>query len=297
MKFGAMVCVAALGMGVQPGSGGDRVAPDPGSFGIKAVTRPSQDAVTGFNFSVTIEDVLVKVGDRVVEGQPMVRADATDAEASVELQTLRAESELDVQAAEKALELSQVEFQATKQAYEGGGGSTIELDRARLAAENAKLSLEASRQRMREQQIQLRQLQARLDEHTVTSPFDGIVESVLVDVGDTVRESDPIVRVVSIDPLWIDVATPTEQTLGLKPGDPAWALVRIGDEARLLRATIVGISPVADSVTGARRVRVEASNPDALPAGLQVFVRFTQPDQTWMDYFESQDASGAGDTG
>jgi len=122
MKFGALVFLAAIGMGFQPGTGRDRVMPDPGGFGIKAVTRPSQDAVTGFNFSVTIEEVLVKVGDRVVAGQPMVRADAMDAEASVELQKLRAESQLDVQAAEKALELSQVEFKATKAAYEGGGG-------------------------------------------------------------------------------------------------------------------------------------------------------------------------------
>ena len=198
-----------------------------------------------------------------------------------------------MQDAEKGLELSQVEFKATKAAYEGGGGSTIELDRARLAADNAKLKLDASRQRMLEQQIQLRQLQARLDEHTVQAPFDGIVESVLVDVGDSVRESDPIVRVVSIDPLWVDVATPTEMTLGLNPGDPAWAMVRIGDEARLLSATIVGISPVADSVAGARRVRIEATNPDALPAGLQVYVRFDAPDRAWMEYFAEQDASEA----
>ncbi|MEO0631832.1 MAG: HlyD family efflux transporter periplasmic adaptor subunit [Planctomycetota bacterium] len=121
------------------------------------------------------------------------------------------------------------------------------------------------------------QLEARVNDHHLTAPFDGTVDIVFVDVGDSVRDTDPAVRVVSVDPLWVDVATPTEQTLDLEPGDPAWVRVRIGEEPRVLSATIVGISPVADSVTGARRVRVEASNPEGLPAGLTAFVRFDEP--------------------
>lgn len=266
-------------------------------FGIKAVTRPSQDAVMGFSFPTSVLEVLVTDGARVQAGEPLVRADDREAKAAAELQAIRANSRIDVEAEEKARDLSNVELEATKQAFEGGGGSTIELDRAQLNAETAELRVQASKQRLQEQQFQLEQLEARLDKHTVRAPFHGVVESVLVAVGDSVRESDPAVRVVSVDPLWIDVATPTGKTLDLTTGDPAWVLVRIGDDARLLTATIVGISPVADSVTGARRVRVEAENPGDLPAGLTAFVRYDEPGSAWAELTRADagEASGTND--
>lgn len=282
MKMVVLAVAAAMGLSGQPGGSADDL-PRPETFGIKAVTRPSQDAVLGFSFPTSVLEVLVSDGDAVTLGDPLVRADDREAHSAVVLQTIRAQSRLDVQAEEKALELAEVEFKATKTAFEGGGGSTLELDRARLAADTAKLRLEASQQRFQEEQLQLEQLQIRLEKHTVNAPFDGVVESVVVAVGDTVRDSDPVVRVVSVNPLWVDVATPTEQTMGLKAGDPAWCLVRIGDDLRLLNAKIEGISPVADSVTGARRVRVEASNPGGLPAGLTVFVRFVEPGDAWAE--------------
>lgn len=281
MKRLALALLMAFGAHAQPMSNGD--LPPADTFGIKAVTRPSQDAVMGFSFPTSVLESMVVDGEAVTKGQPLVRADDREAKSGVILQTIRAESTLDVEAERKAMELAQLELEATEQAYEGGGGSSLELDRARLNSETSKLRLDASQQRLQEQRVQLEQLQARLDKYTVAAPFDGVVESVLVSVGDSVRESDPVVRVVSVDPLWIDVATPTQTTMGLTDGDPAWCLVRIGDDVRLLDATIVGISPVADSVTGARRVRVEASNPTALPAGLTVFVRFEKPGSAWAE--------------
>ncbi len=224
----------------------------------------------------------------------MVRADDREAHDAVVLQTIRAESTLDVEAERKSLELAEVELEATQTAFDGGGGSSLELDRAKLNAETAKLRLDARQQRLQEQQIQLSQLQARLDKHTVSAPFNGIVESVIVAVGDSIRDSDPVIRVVSVDPLWIDVATPTSTTLGLENGDPAWCLVRIGDDASLLGATIVGISPVADSVTGARRVRVEVPNSGKLPAGLTAYVRFGEPGREWAQLAESKTSAQAG---
>ncbi|MEL7483412.1 MAG: HlyD family efflux transporter periplasmic adaptor subunit, partial [Planctomycetota bacterium] len=200
-----------------------------------------------------------------------------EAVAAFAIAQIRAESTLDIDLQVLTLELSEVELKATETAFEAGGGSTIELDRARLTRDQTEVQLEAARQRDIEADNSLMQLEARVNDHHLTAPFDGTVDIVFVDVGDSVRDTDPAVRVVSVDPLWVDVATPTEQTLDLEPGDPAWVRVRIGEEPRVLSATIVGISPVADSVTGARRVRVEASNPEGLPAGLTAFVRFDEP--------------------
>ncbi|MEL6497004.1 MAG: efflux RND transporter periplasmic adaptor subunit [Planctomycetota bacterium] len=254
----------------------DRLARDDG-WGVKAVTRPSRDATMGFPFPTSVAEVLVRDGLPVKRNQMLVRADDAEAVAAFAIAQIRAESTLDIEIQELTLQLAEAELKATQAAFEGGGGSTIELDRARLTRDQTRVQLEAARQRDIEADNSLIQLEARVNDHHVMAPFDGIVDIVFVDVGDSVRDTDPAVRVVAVDPLWVDVATPTEQTLNLEPGDPAWVRVRIGDEPRVLPATIVGISPVADSVTGARRVRVEAPNPDGLPAGLTAFVRFEEP--------------------
>jgi multidrug efflux pump subunit AcrA (membrane-fusion protein) len=43
----------------------------------------------------------------------------------------------------------------------------------------------------------------------------------------------------------------------------------------------VYVSPVADSVSQTRRVRVEIDNPEGWPAGTQARVRFTEPTGEW----------------
>lgn len=295
MRRMAMGVVAGLvAVGGALGQGGGENLPRPETFGIKAVTRPSRDAIMGFAFPTSVLELLASDGEVVNVGQPLVRADDRESASAVELQQIRAESTLDVDAEVKARELADVELAATEQAFTSGGGSTLERDRARLNSQTAALRVDASKLRLREQRIQLEQLELRHAKHTLKAPFDGVVESVVVSVGDAVRESDPVIRVVSVDPLWIDVATPTEATLGLEAGDPAWCLVRIGDDVRVLAAKIEGVSPVADSVTGARRVRVEAPNPEGLPAGLTVFVRFNEPDEAWAGLARADEGAGSG---
>lgn len=277
----ACVCLAAAALsGGQPDFDRRDLAWERSDWGVKAVTRPSRDATMGFPFPTSIAAVIARDGMEVREGQVLVRANDSEAAAAFAIAKIRAESTLDVDLQKKTLEQAEVELNATRSAFEGGGGNPIELDRARLTRDQAQIQLEAARQRDIEADSSLMQLEARVNDHHLTAPFDGVVDVVFVDVGDSVRDTDPAVRVVAVDPLWVDVATPTARTLDLEPGDPAWVLVRIGDEPRVLSATIVGISPVADSVTGARRVRVEASNPEGLPAGLTAFVRFDPPEES-----------------
>lgn len=291
LRAAAAIVVSGLVLG-QPGRDDPGPSAQDESFGVKAVTRPSRDATMGFRFSTSVAEVLVTDGTRVRAGDPLVRAEDTEAVAAFAIGSIRAESTLDVDLQVAALALAEVELAATQTAFEGGGGSTIELDRTRLQRDTAAIQLEAARQRDIEADNQLTQLKARVSEHLLVAPFDGTVDGVQVDVGDSVRETDPVVRVVSVDPLLVDVATPTARTLNLSTGDPAWVLLRIGDHPRLLTARIVGVSPVADSVTGARRVRVEAANPEGLPAGLTAFVRFDEPDGAWSELLRQTAAAG-----
>ncbi len=91
-----------------------------------------------------------------------------------------------------------------------------------------------------------------------------------VEAGQGVRESDPVLRLVDIQKLWLEPYAPTQETLrlGLKAGTKAWVLVARCRTSRCTwRGKVLYVSPVADSVSQSRRVRVEIENTEGGPRG------------------------------
>jgi RND family efflux transporter MFP subunit len=254
--------------------------------GVKAATRPSRDAVMGFALPTEIREIAVRGGETVKAGQLLVRGDDAEPAAGLELQRITAESDLDVNKAERALELAKLTFDRTTQAMAGGGANQSELDRDRLTLEATKIDLDTEKLRQRQQKIRVKQFEAAVARLRLTAAFDGQVDQVMVDVGQIVNETERVVRVVRVDPIWIDVPAPTELTvaLGLKEGDPAWVLSETAGRARLLEGRVIEVSPVSDVASRTRRVRVEFANPPGerrVVAGEPVWVRFSEPPESW----------------
>ena len=252
--------------------------------GEKYYARASQDSVLSFVMpAAEISEVMVKGGMPVKKGDVLVRARDEEYRLQVELQTLIAESDLEVQAREAAAAQAKVEFDAQTRIKEQSGGSTVDYDRARTTLRVREVELEVAKLNRRQQALQLKLQQSRLDRFTLQAPFDGIVDAVSADLGEIKKETDPIVRVVDIDPLWIDVPAPTIQTivLGLKPGAPAWVLLDLPGEPKVYLGKVIEVGAEADSSSGTRRVRVELDNPSAWPSGLSAWVRFTEPTGEW----------------
>lgn len=251
--------------------------------GEKHITRPSLDATMGFSVPTRVTEVLVKVGQEVRQGQLMVRGEDAEEAVFVRLQKLRAETDLPVQKASKAADLAKLEYEGLLDAKNRGAGSPLELGRAKLTWEGAVIDLETAKITQQQEVLQVDRFQARLDKLQLKAPFSGRVDSVSADVGQSVSENDKVVRIVNIDPLRIDVPTPTSRTLelGLKVGDPAWVLMDLPGEARVHVGKVMGLSAVADSASATRNVRVEVPNPEGVIAGLNVWVRFREPDGEW----------------
>jgi len=258
--------------------------------GYYAFTQPSKDAQMGFNQPNEIREVLVRTGDRVSKGQVLVRARSADARENLRLQRRRAENRFEIDAAENALQLAEIEMNAQEQIRNEGGGTPREYERARTNLDAARIELEAAKERFIEQGIILARLEADFERFAVTAQFDGTVAAVEVVSGQAVQDSEPVVRLVAIDPLHVRVPTPTAAvlSLGLERGDPAWAAINVAGEPRLVEGTIAEVSPVADFAADKVWVKVQIPNPDRLIAGLQAWVRFRQPTEDFARILEER---------
>ncbi len=251
--------------------------------GDEWVTRASRDSAMGFTLSIEIAELAVRPGDRVTKGQMMIRGRDSEILASLAVQKSAAGNDTEVKTAETNLELAKSRFAAVEKVMERDAGTSAEYDERRVQRDGAVIAVEAAKKRLELEVLRFEQLRRQAERYRVEAPFDGVVDTLAAEVGQTVTEQSPVIRVVNIDALWIDVPVRTDATIlkRLTPGHSAWALLDLPGEPIVLKGAVLYVSSVADAASGTRRVRVEVANPSLWPAGTRARVRFDDPGANW----------------
>lgn len=279
-----LTVAACTGAAAQPATE-STAALAPSFGGEKIDARPSRDSTLGFTFPAEIMEVFVKGGEAVRKGDKLVRAFDMEYRYQRDTQKIIADSDLDVRRAQAQLDQAQVELDSIEQIIREtpGGGSKVELDRAKALVLVRTVELAIANLQQTQAKVQLAFREAQVDRFTIKAPFDGQIDQVGVDLGMVKKDGEPVLRIVNTDPLWLDVPTPTGQTLmlKLKPGDPAWVLPDLPGPPRVYVGTIIELSAAADPRANTRRVRVELVNPEKWPSGLWCWTRFTPPTGEW----------------
>ena len=186
-------------------------------------------------------------GDFVHRGDVIARIAMKDRQAWLNMAETRVKQrEMEYQA---AVELSQRNFRSK---------TGLAASKADLAAAKA--------------DVAMRQLDI---EHTVIrAPFDGILDTRAVEIGDFVKIEAPVATIVDLTPI-IVVGYVTENDVGrLKVGGPASARLVTG---QTIEGKIRYISPVADPASRTFRVEIETPNQDrSLVAGLTAELHLPQ---------------------
>lgn len=250
-------------------------APAGAASGIRAVTRPSADITLSFVQPGRIALLPFKEGDVVQADQVLIRQD--DAAEQILLAQLKAQAEdtTQIRAAAASLAQKKVDLAKLEKAAASNAATTLEVEHARLDVTIAGLSHELAKFE-HEQAIRKHQEQeVRVKNMRLTSPIDGRIEKIDVEVGESVNALADVVRVVRIDPLWIDAPVPLQEALGLKPGMTA-RIRAVGAESSTAigQGQVIFVGAVADAASGTLRVRIEAPNKSNRPAGEQVLVSF-----------------------
>lgn len=256
---------------------------------ISAVTRARYDLKLSFPVAAIVQDVNVKAGDMVEEGDVLIALEDKEGAALIRLYEMRAESDLQVTAAKLQKKQAEVERDAMLQIQKEDAATEIEVDRAVLNAEIKAIELDLASMQNEEAKLQLEQAVARHERYLMRAPTSGRVEEIVVEKGEAVESLKPVLRLVVADPLRVDAAVPTDKTLNMKTGDTVWAMPRLAGHDKPIAGKIIYMAAVADASSNTRLVRVELPNDENLPAGLHVQISFEKPES--LAKADSQEAS------
>jgi RND family efflux transporter MFP subunit len=244
------------------------------SFGqsVEAITRPSADVALSFVRAGQVAEVLVKEGDAVEAGQLLARQD--DTAEQIQLAQLKAEAEdtVRVEAAEAQLAQKREDLKKLEWAQKEGAATEWEVAHARLEVRIGELSLELARFEREQAGRKFEEAKAQLERMRLCSPVAGLVEEVKVEPGEAAEPMAAVIRVVKIDPLWVEVPAPLVQGRRLRAGQAA-AVAFPGEEISV-SGKVVYMAAVADAASDTLSVRVEVPNPSGRPAGERVEVTF-----------------------
>jgi RND family efflux transporter MFP subunit len=188
-----------------------------------------QPQVEGF-----VRQIMVKAGDHVRNGQPLVQIDPDKQQATVSAsESQRASREADLEYARQQLERSQKLFDA-------GAVSRAELEQAQTTVKTAEAQVAAVTSQIRENQVQLQY-------YRVTAPADGVVGDIEVRQGDRVTPSTLITTIDAAEGLEAYVNVPLERSTSLREGLPVELLD--ADGKVIASNPITFIAPRADDAT------------------------------------------------
>ena len=239
---------------------------------IEPITMPSQDVILSFVMPGRIDSIPVKQGDRVKTGDLLIKLDDAAEQASAEQLKRQAEDTIKIRYAEAQFDLKKVMLEKMEAAQQKSVATEIEVAQARLEAKSADLSLELARFEKTQAELKYKEVIATLKRMSLLSPFDGLVERIYEQPGVSADRDVKIMRVVKIDPLYIDAPVSRQQSSRLRLEQA----VKVGfhDDSAQQTGKIIFIASVADAGSDTVTVRVELPNPSLRRAGERVSIDF-----------------------
>jgi RND family efflux transporter MFP subunit len=245
LRFALMAC-GLLSSGLAVAQAPKPAAPTALSSGksLDCLLEPSLEVKLGSPVDGIIADIRVDRGASVRRGQALVLLNSQLEAAAVE--SSRGKAEFAQRKAERNDELYKQQLISVQ-------------ERDQLETE-AKLAV-----------LELREREAALRLRTITSPIDGVVVDRLMAPGDQVsRSGSSVLRLMRLDPLYVEVVAPAELFGRVKIGMTAQVTADGVPQEKPYVARVTVIDRVIDAASGTFRVRLELRNPNhSIPTGLR----------------------------
>ena len=223
-----------------------RAAKIPETNEYLSLLKSRHSAVINPQVEGQITKILVKSGDRVTTGTPLLQIDPLKQQATVSGQ------EASRMAQEANVRYARISLDRAEKLHDAGVISKQDLDNAQTAYDAAVAQLKALDEQVNQQKVELRY-------YSVSAPMDGIVGDVPVHVGDRVTVATLLTTVDEPGGLEAYIYVPAEKARNLKIGLP----VRLSDGAgnAVSDTQVSFVSPQVDTDTQTVLAKAAVQNP------------------------------------
>ncbi len=252
-----------------------------------AETITIEDAVVGIIDQVdvpvreagAIGEVLVKEGDLVQKGAPIVQVDdellvlrRNAAVAEARVAEMESRNDIDLRFARKSRAVSEAEYNRSRAALEDypKSISRTELDESRLVVERSKLSAEQAQRDMDANRLrlisacqQVKILEKQIEKSRIKAPMAGLISIIHKKAGEWASEGEAAVQMIRLDKLRINAfvdGTRFDQSLR---GAPVKFTVKLppGDRTETFNGRVSYVDPDISAIKDVR-IRIDIDNPD-----------------------------------
>jgi RND family efflux transporter MFP subunit len=226
--------------------------------------RARQITQLGPLVSGRVAEVTVDFGDRVEEGQVLVRLERTLFEIEMQQQAAGVQAAKGSLAAAKAdADYWNRELIRQQELFARGVGSQKELGDTQTRQQAAAAALEAAAGQLAQAEQALAYARQRLAETEIRAPYAGVVSQRYVDPGDMASTAPPtdLLEVRETDVLYLEFSLPQDLLSLVRVGAPVEFTVEGAEEAAHT-ARIDVIFPTIDEATRSFRCRATVDNRD-----------------------------------
>lgn len=241
---------------------------------VEGISQPSADVALSFVRPGKIVSVKVKDGDLVKKDQLLSQIDSELEKAKIA--QLKAELKNDVKkrAEEAKIAQKKKDLVYLEKAVKDGAGTQKEVDALKLEILQFEFNIETLLFEKLQIEKKIAEQQIYTTQSDLTSPIDGIVEKVDIEVGESVERLKEVFRIVKVNPLWIDVNIPLQNCTGLGVGSELFIEFpkMYGKDKVSKKGKIIFRSAVADPGSETLNFRLEVENPELRLAGERIKV-------------------------
>jgi membrane fusion protein (multidrug efflux system) len=222
---------------------------------IQGSVETDQNAMMNAEAQGTIRRVHVKEGQKVSQGQALITLDAAIISSQIqEMQT--------------QLELANYMFEKQKKLMEEGVGTEIEYEQAKAQ----KNSLESS----------IKTMQSQQGKTVVRAPFSGVIDEVMVSIGDMAAPGVPLLRIVNNKDVKITASLSENLLASVKEGTEVDLLFPSLNDT-MIKSKITSRGNYIDPVNRTFRIRIDVGKNELLLPNMLAKVSVTD--------FERKDAT------
>jgi RND family efflux transporter MFP subunit len=227
--------------------------------GITAFTEPYLEVAVAASEMGTIAELRAREGQMVRKGDVLavMEDDVLQASLAVAKQSSVAQGALNSALAD--VDLKRSELAKLQDLRERNHASQKEVGRVEAELKIAEARLLSVQEDLEVKQLEVRRIEAQLEQRVIRAPMDGILTEVLREVGEYVSPSDStIVRLIQLDPLLIVFSVPLNRRNEFSKDQKVQ--VAMGPQRQFVEGVVEYVSPTPDSSNSSVRVKVRISN-------------------------------------